>query len=180
MQSIAKTCVCLPEKHLINDCGVLILVNIDETKRSAISSPDVIYQIPYKNLTGRPIKSHAKKRCNRPKARGNAHRMRFYRTRFIWDLTDNVGRAISYGGRAPAAPSPAPACRELLLDRLANTLSLCARHTLSLALLSVCDSVRDTLSSSWTLTGGSATATASPGVGTAAHNIHYCRFKIRL
>ena len=27
-----------------------------------------------------------------------------------------------------------------------------------------------TLSSSWTLTGGSATATASPGVGTAAHN----------
>ena len=26
---------------------------------------------------------------------GNADRMRFYRMRFIWDLTDNVGRAIS-------------------------------------------------------------------------------------
>ena len=61
-------------------------------------------------------------------------------------------------------------CRELLLDRLANTLSLYARHTLSIALLSVCYSVRDTLSSPWTLTGGSAIATASPGVGTAAHN----------
>ena len=35
----------------------------------AISSSDVICQIPYKNLTGRPIKSHAKKRCHRPKAR---------------------------------------------------------------------------------------------------------------
>ena len=29
------------------------------------------------------------------KGGGNADRMRFYRTRFIWDLTDNVGRAIS-------------------------------------------------------------------------------------
>ena len=33
----------------------------------AISSSDVICQFPYKNLTGRPIKSHVEKRCHRPK-----------------------------------------------------------------------------------------------------------------
>ena len=34
----------------------------------AVLLSGVICQIPYKNLTGRPVKSHAKKRCHGPKS----------------------------------------------------------------------------------------------------------------
>ena len=46
-------------------------------------------------MTARAIKSHAMEHSHGPKGGSNAHRLRFSRTRFIWDLTDNVGRAIS-------------------------------------------------------------------------------------